>query len=532
MTLSLSLLPPQILKLICDQCDTNSLLALNTTCHLLFKHAAARIWHTLSGFAELVYTLPRDAWTSELSDKGYRPYERNLFITRELSDRDLTRFRVYAPFVHEVTGRSPQYVQNHNCFWDVLGRVLKPGCLPNLCRVTMGIHWEPIYLFIAPRLQKLTVHTSNFTREGHDTADWTVNLLIELARNSTSIRTFEITGDASPSDVDISGLLADAIINMPLLQTFRSLRHVPLLPRAFHHLASLPDLQIVEFHVNSAHYPHDVPSAYAESNSFPRLTAVTVSADTGAWCVSFVKAIRSRFLRKITFDAPQQPTTSIYKNIFASLAEHPSNDTLNDLTIDFGSWSTPVALSPDTISLLFRLRSLEYLYLGGDCQVTLDDRAIASMADAWPQLRDAVFENWDCSQMASTMPLPTLSGLAVLVEKCPHLTTLSLDLADVVADDLPAMPEQRPLGTGAIGPTTRPPCELLALGVGAARLAEADVLPVAALLSLWFPSLCNVTVASYDTWYQIPDLVSSFATVRKQERRWALRHNRPEAPAD
>ena len=78
MTPSLSLLPPQILKLICDQCDTNSLLALNTTCHLLFKYAAARIWHTLPGFAELVYTLPRDAWTSELSDKGYRPYERNL----------------------------------------------------------------------------------------------------------------------------------------------------------------------------------------------------------------------------------------------------------------------------------------------------------------------------------------------------------------------------------------------------------------------------------------------------------------------
>lgn len=47
------------------------LVALSTTSRLLHEHAINAIWNTLPDFSMLIYTLPGDSWTAEVTPRDH-----------------------------------------------------------------------------------------------------------------------------------------------------------------------------------------------------------------------------------------------------------------------------------------------------------------------------------------------------------------------------------------------------------------------------------------------------------------------------
>ena len=437
----------------------------------------------------------------------------------------------------------------------LLEDILEPGCLPNLRRITkkgavLANPCEYIHLFIGPRLEDLKCYVSATWRQNDSASaedEWIVKVLMSLSRYPASIRKLEmlgiVTGDSVPA------LLSDTVAKMSQLERFISFRDIPLLPKALDHLASLSTLHILDIHVKSADYPRGVPSAYADP--FPHLVDITVSADTVAWIVAFAQNLRSPSLQMIGLQSPQHAPSATYSQLFAVLADRPSNNNLRALLVQFdvpNPTCAPAALSTDIISPLFSLRSLETITVKGNCYAALDDHGLATMGEAWPHLQAAEF----CSSYGGTAssapalpPRATFAGVQALTQKCPNLQILSIPLADVHADELAAVLTQKPFPRASDGAalSSWELSELAELGVGAATLEEADVLPMAAVLSQWFPSLEHVDYyPEYDPaeplsvspesevirgrWAEVASLVPSFGTVRLQERRRAMRTRR------
>ena len=470
-------------------------------------------------------------------------------VTRELTETDLTRFRIYAPFIEEViepVWRTVDWLHMADKrAWDMLASILSPGCLPNLRRISrsgavLDTYCEPIHLFIGPRLQDLTFFVLRVPRHPDSDSsaipehDGTTKVLMTLAQHPVDIRRLEISGTGTGSNVQ--ALLTDVIVKLPRLQSYRSFGDLSILPHALEHFASSHTLQSLDIHVNAAQYPLGVPSTYR--NAFSCLTNITVRADTVEWCVSFAENLGSPSIEKISLYASQHASSSsIYARLFAVLAERPFNNSLRALSIEFNplhnSTSEPVALSLDIISPLFGLRSLQSIRLAGMCYAVLDDHALIQMADAWPHLEAATLCSW--YRRDPSAPLATFSGVALLAHRCPQLRTFSIPLEDIAVGHLPTL---LPVESTSDSTSRSGSCALRDLGIGGAKIAQADVVPMAAVLSHWFPQLEDVEYFELDgdaaeealflaeevyrgRWDEVADLVRSFATVRAQERRWA-----------
>ena len=351
-----------------------------------------------------------------------------------------------------------------------------------------------------------------------------------------------------PIEVDLSELLADALVNLRRLEAFILRDHIAILPRALDHLASLPALHTLYIGLQSARYPYGI--RLTSANPFPQLSKVDIAVDSVELHISFLDGITSVHLEEVEFQLPVVQPTRVYTRLFMILSQHPSSSVLNTLVFQFGPLQPSGSAQPlteDDLSPLFRLRSLQSIGFGGQCYAAFNDLALARAATAWPSIRYI-------SLYSPMVQIPgngfqatgaTLASLAVFAERCAHLESLNVILDDVDPAGLAALLEHK-----AHGPLLHT-CELTRLSVGPSRLSEGDVPALAAALSLLFPLINEIAYCSgytfqevfdgrtrdgmvispdpgfmEDLWSAVADLVPSFTLVRMQERRWIVQRMR------
>ena len=79
-------LPSEVLKRVCSHCAPDALVYLALTCRLFSEYALPSLWHTLTCFAVLVYTLPREAWRSRSVESPNISYSRARVVIIIVSD--------------------------------------------------------------------------------------------------------------------------------------------------------------------------------------------------------------------------------------------------------------------------------------------------------------------------------------------------------------------------------------------------------------------------------------------------------------
>ncbi|KAI1791017.1 hypothetical protein LXA43DRAFT_1014102 [Ganoderma leucocontextum] len=595
MAVHISIFPPQVLTLICCFCDTADLRNLATTSRALSSAALQKIWHTLPSFASFVYTLPSDAWTYTDSEgahlKWYLCESRTFILTRELVASDFSRFRAYSPLVRMIS--EPWFPRRRGSLSASIWNSFEQHCvehLPNLhtliCRERSfeGICFaDPFHIFLGPSMCSfdLSIHGGKderpcffdptVARREKDGVIPLLELLTHLRQHCPDIRNFRL--DALPFAFYAAEPLGAAICGWNHLWSLQALT-TPLKASALKHLAALPSLRLLKANI---HMPPQVlddalmiqPHA---STSFPVLRELVIHTNCLETCTSIVQAIRSPSLDDVILLANDYASTETVGSLCTALSRHI---VLKNLTIGPGMGSRghaypqrrgfqspavtpdvePAPLSPAILQPLLSLRALERIALDGTCYAELDDRAIAELAQAWPNLNSAKL----CPEASHPfVTRVTLAGLAPLGALC-KLDTIDVALSDVDARAIdaafgikPPHLEVTPLDATHPGRTSGR-CPLQFLGVGRARLGTNDTEAVSAVLSAWFPELQRVECLInfgymepevrrlgfedlhemddlYWRWVVVGRAVRGFAMVREQEGRWAMKRRVDSSP--
>ena len=430
---------------------------------------------------------------------------------------------------------------------------------------------DPFHVFLGPSMSSfdLSIHGGKDERvhlydpapvrpeEGEATP--LLELLTHLRRHCPNIHNFRL--DALPFAFYVAEPLAEAIGRWNYLSSLQALT-TPLKASALKHLASLPSLRLLKANI---HLPtavlDDALTSQPHTPSFPVLRELVVHTDRLETCTCVVEAIQSPFLDDATLLANDHASTETIGSLCTALSRHT---TLRTLIFGPGMGRRghaypqrrgfqhpaatpdvePASLSPAVLAPLLSLHALKRITLDGTCYASLDDRAVAELAAAWPNL--------NCLKLCPEAAYPfvthvTLAGLAPLAAlRC--IGAIDVALSDVDARAIDTAFKIRP--PHLVQPISDSGgCPLQVLCVGRARLKREDTVGVSAVLSAWFPRLqrtewlinfgytepelrrlgfeeLHEMDRLYWTWRAVEDTIHGFALVREQERRWAVGRRR------
>lgn len=319
-------------------------------------------------------------------------------------------------------------------------------------------------------------------------------------------------------------------------------------PAALVGLASLPRLRELLLHVNPEEYDWD-DLRHARKRcgiSFPALEDLELYEISLEWCVAFMHTVTSSSLWRVKVDGRGGTTVPsiLLEALCASLAENPSQDTIQVLSINIGPGCNTKTVKrssekgfvfqktalveihhPHPIVPLLSLSALRWLALGRTCQAIADDAVLDAMTWAWPNLESLAF-CWPDGpgyrlEDVAYYPQATFYGVLLLARHCPRLTTLELAVDMRCIPDFDAWRWGPPV---ALCADDAPPLKSFELAGSVFR--ESDALPVAAFLSLVFPHLHTLGSPFGTTWPEMEALYRKFLAVRRQERDPALRPRR------
>ncbi|PIL31205.1 hypothetical protein GSI_05903 [Ganoderma sinense ZZ0214-1] len=431
-----------------------------------------------------------------------------------------------------------------------------------MCNFDLSIH--------GGKDERLCLYDPTTARPEQSEAMPLLELLTHLRRHCPNILNFRL--DALPFAFYAAEPLAAAILGWNHLWSLQALT-TPLKANAVKHIAALPSLRLLKanIHLPASALDDALMTQHPDLPSFPALRELVIHTDRLETCTRLVEAIHSPTLVDVTLLANDRAPPSALARLCTALSRHPS---LKNLVFGPGMGSRghaypqrrgfqssppdphspPAALTPDVLRPLFSLRALERIALDGTCYASLDDRALAELAQAWPNLSSAKL----CPEAAHPFVTHvTLAGLAPLAA-LRWIDTFDVALSDVDARAIDAAFRTRPphcepagypnRGRDNDGDSGR--CPLQLLGVGRARLGASDAEAVSAVLSAWFPELQRTEYLInfeyeelelrslgfadlhemdelYWRWGGVGRSVRAFALVREQERRWAVRKRIP-----
>ncbi|KAF9814426.1 hypothetical protein IEO21_05090 [Rhodonia placenta] len=176
-------------------------------------------------------------------------------------------------------------------------------------------------------------------------------------------------------------------------------------------------------------------------------------------------------------------------------------------------YSNSTKVLPSTaLQPLYAFHNLETLSIDSRYNIAINDNDMMSMALAWPRLRVLSFLHIR-SQPRPFVPAVTLQGLVPLVENCPDLEDVILDID---ASNTEVSVDARPGGGSSNSLITR-------LRLGPSSVAGEPV-KMAAFLSDLFPHLknidCQVEGSGSSAWAEAERHLLTFAAARV----WALKH--------
>ncbi|KAJ7643112.1 hypothetical protein DFH06DRAFT_602450 [Mycena polygramma] len=292
---------------------------------------------------------------------------------------------------------------------------------------------------------------------------------------------------------------------------------------AMRHLASLSSLQslIVDV-IDDLIFSSDlsVPAA------FPALRKLTIGNAPIACLINFFNALSDCALTEIFIEASSFDESQV-SVLISAIHDHVSHASLTLLSLGppRSELDSPAlrlqTLHPTTIRPLLAFRKLIFLDLE-TFRLSFDDRFVAEMAAAWPEITRLCFSTHYVVGDPSPPPLLSLCGLSAFVQHCPHLKVLRIP---VDARNIPAPPNP----------------VLWARQTALTSLHVVDspidsVLATAGVLSSMFPALEQVLASdeseeevgdepriimadpvAHARWKEVEKLVPMFAKIREEE---------------
>ncbi|KAI0801426.1 hypothetical protein C8Q74DRAFT_1365031 [Fomes fomentarius] len=496
---------PGILSIICSHCSQATLLSLSTTCRSVSATALQRLWARLKSFESLIYTLPPDAWRATETDRAI-----TLYVVRELTPSDFTRFHFYAPFIDRIGKRSRLLHRKDRVadasVWDALHK-FPLGDLPNLRRVSLSIY------------------------DNADPNRAAARMLSTLSGSSSpNITHFRL--DLVGTDGPVEDAIESFVLRIKDASKFCV--RVAIRPPGLWQLSSFASLYKLQLKLYSRHHAlgTNCEPRPGPERPFPSLRDLCVSTDSVHLLGSFLRSIQSSQIQAVAITTTQALSNDEFTFLAEALGRHSSCGSITQLCLGLGHGKTVHRLNAEAFAPLFALGALEKFTLYGENYPAIDDATFCEMIKSWPSMERLAFPIYGPRSGV------TLAGLACLSQHPANLKTVYLALADV---DASAVEKALQLESETRKISEHP---LFAIHVGRPTISEAHVLQVGSVLSAWFPSMRRVLhgwkpwhpdLQGLDPeehaaarsmmvqWTSVRNLVSAFAHVRRQERAWTRR---------
>ncbi len=551
---------PDIVGSLCNCASLDTLATFARTSREFHEPAIRAMWHTLSSFAPLIYTLPSEAWTHERGEAGWINLVRTGIIAhyklltsrrtkkpvRVLSPADCTRYVMYAALVEEVSGRQfhwrwgfeqsltiPRLLITPE-MWTALESV-RPGCLPNLRLIHQhfpGPLSQPLHIFPGPSLARVSLDMKLRNTEDQQVPDgpdrnvMLTQFLKSLTSSSPHLCWIDLSLEHPPLDA-LSDALADALCALPKLADL-SISVNLLQSRAWCHLSSLPMLKKLRCEGYLEHFPEEATLASLASHGslFPALTLLVMKADRNEMCNTLIRTISSTTLAEVSFQITAPVDTVLFEALATLIGSHPSRAALRKVAI---AWRPPelasIPLPAGAIKPFSTLSALESFILGGSGYSALDNDTAAYLARAWSQIRDVRFYAGRSLTMYPYQTTVTVEGLLPFALYCPKLVRLNIPVADIDIASVPALSSTLTL-------IDRVSNDVKYLGIGCPRLDQRAETSLAVYLSTLFPRLMHLNIqwpyinapAGMTEHYVRLELLGQFVRaisgVKLQERNW------------
>lgn len=439
--------------------------------------------------------------------------------------------------------------------WDILSAFGPKPLLPNLQSI-LHREWlpythmyprtvplQPADLLFGPKLKIATIDCLDSSIYPERATE----VVRAMSSVVSSLEHLSIKAEPEPySSMTTTGsLYGPEVLLLSRLTKFVG-RSVRVAPDALVALGQLPSLEVMFLHVDPVAYAWDSLPRDRCTYLFPALQQLTLHEIDFVWCTTFLRTLSSTSLRTLSFRSEHYPLPPpmVFEALCVAITKLPSADSIidlffiisitrGDLDHNLSNREYEIYWSED-IAPLLTLPAVQRLVFKGRCTTLLDDRALETMAQNWPDLVELVLTwAWNAPPRPDDARLPedddfpyvTSWGLLYLAQHCPRLTKLAL------AVDLRFEPPPRNVAVD-YGLAPIPPVHLSGDAVPALASFDAtgsllgDRVGVASFLSLLFPRLSELTdnhVAAQG-WVEVKNLHSGLVRVRSQERTWAQRH--------
>ncbi|CAE6469424.1 unnamed protein product [Rhizoctonia solani] len=303
----LDALPPEILRLIADNCQRNDISSLGMTCKSFFDSLMPVVWEVLDGPEKILSLIP-GAKVNRVKLEAIGSYDirTEIIIYPDTLSKDWTRYWFYAQFVkHLVAAR----YANFGCLrttcsiqgWNTVFQILKDGALlPNLRTLEFpfvdGINIGALHLlswfalFLSPSLHKITIIHCQLHRTQFPTSP-AVLLITSLATTLRTAKKIDLpSGYSFPTESTLKLLCPSGYRERHYwfthLPNLKGLRNLSIQDFGFSDrpieglfvLGHLPYLESLSIRCHSSLIEMKTPTFSPEL--FPHLHYLTIEADT------------------------------------------------------------------------------------------------------------------------------------------------------------------------------------------------------------------------------------------------------------
>ncbi|CDO69846.1 hypothetical protein BN946_scf184884.g5 [Trametes cinnabarina] len=399
-----------------------------------------------------------------------------------------------------------------------------------------------LYVLFGPKLRIFRGHCAAGTRTPGDALGYAIQKLAEISPGLVYLNLFP-TGRSSHA----CPLISNALCSLLHLSDV-AIASTPISLKAFLHLARLPSLRTLGVLLENG-IEEQVLAALAESddaNYLPQLTGLSLIYDGGMRVAStIIRKVRSPHLRNVRIINESESVHSLdMHELFLSIAICNGCASIRSVYVTVSEIPEDDAITEYTIAPLLILQKLTELRIRASGRFSINDLACLVIAKTWPDLRTL---NLGPQRLDETPPA-TLTGLVYLAQGCRHLHSLGL----AINPDVTRLPRICKLARPGLGFVQK---KLVTMDVGRSKIR--DPMAVAAFLSDLFPKLDNIDDGfpceedAYDEyveteeerekiladavhhtrWSEVMfDFLPEFVQIRKQERRWGLRHGEQPIP--
>ncbi|KAF9818788.1 hypothetical protein IEO21_02568 [Rhodonia placenta] len=420
-----------------------ALYALATTCTDFRDPALDLLWRKQKGLGNLIKCMPADLWQLH---KCYvwnnaSPYHRaeydRLSFKRELNSSDWYRWDFYARRVREFgpttradarSGGSHMEMSKAT-YWTLMEHRPHPGILPNVIELDWRWAYSRVkyrfgHVLIAPSLKSLSLAFRN-----PETVEDAKALVAALSQSCPSLHTLKLQF----SDVAVFDELSDIISGVRSLREFDLETNRSLPAELFRQLSSLPELTSLVLMVWTPDHLVFRPQTCTDASQLPcfdSLRSLIVNSDDLSTPTTVIAAGQFPDLQDLSVASDTGDVMALFQVIHA----HCNPMSLQKLRIfrpEYGLKHQTRTEPASTLRQLRRFPNLQDIHIQVPRGIQPSDHDLEDLAAELGQI-----VNLYLAEILAMSPRSedeygngvSLRALTTLVERCPRLERLTLDI--------------------------------------------------------------------------------------------------------